>query len=131
MPAPSAGVAAYIAFHRSALCAAPLSFYGSAWVLESLGAEGAEEAAKRLCARSHIPGIDHAVRFLTGHGAADIGHMDELARQLACIGAPADCHAILCSAYVTAALYPQFFWPVPSEAPSLVELHQSGLSARA
>lgn len=110
LPPPSPAVVAYLAWHRGLIRAGkPLGFFGAAWVLEALGSGSAGAVVERLRARDDIPGIAGALRFLGGHGAADVGHLAELAERLACVVEPEDCRTILVSAHVTAALYPRFF----------------------
>jgi hypothetical protein len=118
LPAPSPAVTTYLRFHHRLIRAGePLGMFGASWLLESLGA-GAAAVVERLRARSDIPGIAGALRFLAGHGAADVGHLDELAERLACVEDPEHQRTIILSAQVTAALYPRFFRAARAEAPA-------------
>jgi hypothetical protein len=117
LPPPSPAVTTYLRFHHRLIAAGkPLGFFGAAWILESLGS-GAGAIVERLRARSDLPGIAGALRFLSGHGAADVHHLDELADRLAGVEDPGHRRTILVSAKVTAALYPRFFRAASGEVP--------------
>ncbi|MGK4008179.1 iron-containing redox enzyme family protein [Sorangium sp. So ce1036] len=98
---------AYIAWNRCcAETGTPEAFLGTAYVLEALSARRADRTATHLVARSGIPGIEGAVRFLRGHGGADAAHMHELLSELAAVSSVAQRDTIALSARVTRELYP-------------------------
>ncbi|MFO0757145.1 MAG: iron-containing redox enzyme family protein [Byssovorax sp.] len=106
--APTPAVQAYLAWNRFTIATgSPVAFFGTAYVLERLGATCAPRAVKNLLASGAVR--PEALRFLAGHGEADQGHIAELGDALAQVDDPADQEAILRSAEVTAALYPRFF----------------------
>lgn len=109
---PGAAAEAYIAWNRYCVEeGAPEAFLGTAFILEALSARYAGEAAERLAARSGIPGIEGAVRFLRGHADADGEHTAELAALLRAVGDAEARAAISLSARVTRALYPRLMAP--------------------
>ncbi|MDI1481721.1 iron-containing redox enzyme family protein [Polyangium sp. y55x31] len=103
---PCPAVAAYIAWNRFQVEAgSPLAFLGTAYVLEALSQARAGATVAHLVARRRIPGIERAVRFLSGHAEADEGHTEVLRGLFDRIESAEDRRAITLSAAVTAALY--------------------------
>jgi hypothetical protein len=109
-PAPRA-VEAYVTWSLTLADAGSPAFLGAAYTLEILSTHCAGVAARNLCARGTIAGIERAVTFLTGHGDADIDHVEHLHEALRRIDDGASCAAVLLSAAVMRTLYPQFFRP--------------------
>lgn len=106
--APSPAVLAYKAWNRFTIeTGLPVAYFGTAYVLEHLGAKAAPRAVENLLRSGAIP--EGALRFLRGHGEADQGHIAELGAALERVSDPTEKEAILLSAQVTAALYPRFF----------------------
>jgi pyrroloquinoline quinone (PQQ) biosynthesis protein C len=121
-------VEAYVGWNRfTAEEGSPLAFLGTAYVLEALAADHAGEAARNLQERSGIPGIQRAVTFLRGHGAADEGHVAELATLLGSLTVPEECEALLLSARTTRVLYPGLF-AEPVHSPE--RLHLQGTRSK-
>jgi pyrroloquinoline quinone (PQQ) biosynthesis protein C len=84
----------------------PVGILGAAYVLEAISAQHAHEVAKNLCQHSGISGVHKGVRFLTGHGDADVDHIAALGRVIESIAAvPAQRDAILMTARVTKSTY--------------------------
>lgn len=84
----------------------PLALLGAAYVLECLSATNAGIVAKNLVQKSGIAGIEHGVRFLTGHADADVDHVVELGRIIDTVASsPADQCDVLISANVTQSTY--------------------------
>jgi pyrroloquinoline quinone (PQQ) biosynthesis protein C len=94
--APNPAVAAYIAEARFvATSRHPVAIFGEAFVLEGLAQRLGLEGSHNLRTRSGIPGIEHAVSFMHGHGELDQGHTVELEEVLALITDPEDQRHIL------------------------------------
>ncbi|MDI3283786.1 iron-containing redox enzyme family protein [Polyangium sp. 15x6] len=109
-PSPCPAVDAYIAWNRFQVEAgSPLAFLGTAYVLEALSQARAGTTAAHLVARRRIPGIERAVRFLSGHADADEEHTEVLRGLFERIESAEDRRAVTLSAAVTAALYPGMF----------------------
>ena len=107
---PGLAVRAYIHTHRFEMATGSgAAFLGTAYVLEALSARRAPIAVQNLLAKSRIPGIEGAMRFLKGHGEADQDHIRELATKLRSFTDPEDTEAILRSAKNTARFFPEFF----------------------
>ena len=84
----------------------PVGILGAAYVLEAISAQHAHTVAKNLCQHSGIAGIDKGVRFLTGHGDADVDHIAALGKVIESIAAfQAQRDAILMTARVTRSTY--------------------------
>jgi pyrroloquinoline quinone (PQQ) biosynthesis protein C len=85
------------------------AFLGAAYMLERVSLCRAKMAADNLRAHARVPGIQHALSFLDGHGEADVEHVARLEATLRRIEEPADQAAIRLGGSVLTALYPQFF----------------------
>jgi hypothetical protein len=83
----------------------PKAVLGLAFTLEWLGSARAGRAAENLVRRAPFDGIEAAVRFLRGHGAADQEHIRAFVEPLSEITAPDEIEAILLSARLTSSLY--------------------------
>jgi pyrroloquinoline quinone (PQQ) biosynthesis protein C len=83
----------------------PTAVLGLAFTLEWFGCVRAGRAADNLVRRAPIQGIESAVRFLRGHGAADDEHIRAFAEPLSEITDPDEMEAILLSARLTSDLY--------------------------
>jgi len=84
----------------------PVGILGAAYLLEAVSAQYAGKAATNMVAHSAIAGIQDGVRFLRGHGDADIEHIAELGQVIEVIGAPpAFREEILTTARVTKSTY--------------------------
>lgn len=84
----------------------PVGILGAAYVLEAISARNAHTVATNLCQKSGIAGIEGGVRFLTGHGDADVDHIAGLGQVIETIAvSPAHRKAILMTARVTKATY--------------------------
>jgi L-ornithine Nalpha-acyltransferase len=83
----------------------PTAVLGLAFTLEWFGCARAGQAADNLVRRAPFEGIESAVRFLRGHGAADDEHIRAFADPLAEISDPDEMEAILLSARLTSDLY--------------------------
>lgn len=107
---PSLAVQAYIATHRfEAERGSGAAFLGTAYVLEAISARRAPAAVRSLLAKSRIPGIEGAVRFLKEHGEADQEHLAQLATILRAFSDPVEAESILRSARSTRRFFPEFF----------------------
>jgi pyrroloquinoline quinone (PQQ) biosynthesis protein C len=106
---PGVAVMAYVTFHRAMAEQGSPAFLGAAYALELISMHRAGVAAKNLCARSGIPNVESAVSFLSGHGDADVAHVEVLHDVLRNIDDPRDQASILLAASVLRALYPLFF----------------------
>jgi hypothetical protein len=93
---------------------APIAVLGVAFVLEWFGSRRAGRAADALVARGAIANITSAVRFLRGHGEADVSHVRALQTLIVAIEEPREAHAVLASASLTATLYLGLFDAVAS-----------------
>ncbi|WP_160174507.1 iron-containing redox enzyme family protein [Archangium violaceum] len=114
---PCGAVRAYIATNRfHAEEGSPYAILGTAFILEFLSEQRASKAALNLIARSKIPGIAHAVSFVSQHGQLDGGHVDDALRLLRVITCPREQGAILSMAKFTASLIPSFFPKLPRKA---------------
>ena len=84
----------------------PIGLLGAAYVLEAVSATHAGMVAKNLIERSGIRGIQHGVRFLAGHGDADIDHVASLGQAIdALASSPADQNDIVTTAKITQSTY--------------------------
>lgn len=108
MAAVSPAVAAYTAFWRYLVSAAPIGVFGLAWSLEFLGHARARRAADNLVAHSAIPNVASAVRFLRGH-EADTAHVAALAEIFDEITEPHEMSVIELAAKLVGTLYVSFF----------------------
>lgn len=98
-------VKAYAAWWRHCAERAPTALLGLAFILELFGSARAGRAADNLVRRGAIDGIESAVRFLRGHGAADEGHLQAFSEPFAEITSAHEMDAIVLSARLTANLY--------------------------
>ncbi len=97
----------------------PVGILGAAYVLEAISAQHANKVAKNLCERSGISGIAHGVRFLAGHGDADIGHIAELGQVIKTIASvPKNREAILMTARVTSSTYLGLYAELAKQSPT-------------
>jgi len=85
----------------------PVGFFGIAFVLEYLAPARGHRIARNLRARSTIPGITSAIRFIAGHAEADTGHVKAIVEAIRIVERQSDIDAILHSARVTSETYPQ------------------------
>ncbi len=83
----------------------PLAFMGSAYVLEGLATQRAGVIADALKRAGRIEHIEKAVRFLELHAVADIGHVDDMDRDLESLTDPAEKDAIVMTAAATRGAY--------------------------
>jgi len=103
---PCAAVRVYLSWNRwVAGSGPPVALLGTAYVLESTSAAFADLIAGGLVERSSIPGVETAVRFLRGHGAADPGHERELAALLDRVALEEEREMVVLSARVTVRAY--------------------------
>jgi pyrroloquinoline quinone (PQQ) biosynthesis protein C len=103
---PSPAVAAYNAWTMyTASSRFPVAFLGVAYVLENLAVERAAVGADAMRKTGSIANIAAAVKFLAGHGEADVGHVAELENVLRHVTDPADLDAILGSAVAARLMY--------------------------
>jgi hypothetical protein len=107
-PAPKA-VEAYVAWSSTFADAGSPAFLGAAYTLEFISMRCAMRACRNLRARKAITNVEHALRFLEGHGVADHGHIAELEAALDSVEDASDQREIAFSASVMRALYPSFF----------------------
>lgn len=98
-------VQTYGAWLRHCAEATPTAILGLAFTLEWFGSARAGRAAANLVRRSSITGIESAVSFLAGHGAADDGHLRAFAQPFADITDPHEIDSIVLSARLAANLY--------------------------
>ncbi len=73
----SPGVQAYNASSRKWAEQNPIAIVGLAYTLEKMSMSLGSVAANNLREKSGIPNIENALRFLDGHGKADIKHDDQ------------------------------------------------------
>jgi hypothetical protein len=109
-------VTAYVDWGFALAAEGSPAFLGAAYALEFISMSRAQAAADNLRARAAIPEIEHAVAFLTGHGAADIEHVALLEEALGRIDDPVDVAELRLSAAVLRTLYPRFFGGARSAA---------------
>ena len=108
--APAAkAIEAYVAWSSTFAEAGSPAFLGAAYTLEFISMRCATTACRNLRARKAIPNVEHALRFLEGHGVADHGHIAELEAVLDAVPDATDQAEIAFSASVMRALYPSFF----------------------
>jgi pyrroloquinoline quinone (PQQ) biosynthesis protein C len=107
-PAPKA-IEAYVAWSLTFAEAGSPAFLGAAYTLEFVSMRCAATACQNLRTRNAIPNVEHALRFLEGHGAADHAHIAELEVVLDTVHDATDQAEIGFSASVMRALYPSFF----------------------
>lgn len=120
---PCPAVAAYVAWNRyTTLCGEPLSFLGTAYVLEYLAVQRASSTVERLLAAKKIPNIYKAVAFLRGHGSADEGHVAALASALQSLPDGIEVPTLVLSARITRALYTGLFSEAGAEPAARVLL---------
>jgi pyrroloquinoline quinone (PQQ) biosynthesis protein C len=118
LPRPKA-IGAYIQWGFAMAEGGSPAYLGAAYALEFVSMHRAKMAADNLRARGTIAKIDRAVAFLVGHGEADVDHVARLGSVLERITDADDCDAVVLSAAVVRALYPQFFPVRPAIAPSM------------
>lgn len=104
---PSGPVRAFVAWNSFVVeQGLPVGILGAAYLLEAVSARHAGEAATNMTAFSRIAGIAHGVRFLRGHGDADVGHIAALGQVIEAIASPpAFREEILTTARVTKSTY--------------------------
>lgn len=116
---PVPAVQAFVAWNGFVVeSGSPIGLLGAAYVLEKVSASHASEAAKNLVANSGISGIAQGVRFLNGHGDADIDHIAALGQFIESLVAtsPAYDDAIVATACVAQATYAGMYAALALEA---------------
>ena len=83
----------------------PLAFMGSAYLLEGLATHRAGVIAEALRKAGKIERINKAVRFLELHAVADIGHVDDMDRDLESLEDEVEKDAIVMTAAATRGAY--------------------------
>lgn len=83
----------------------PLAFMGSAYVLEGLATQRAGVIAEALKKAGKIERIEKAVSFLELHAVADIGHVDDMDRDLDSLTDEVEKDAIVMTAAATRGAY--------------------------
>ncbi len=92
----------------------PLGFFGMVHVLEGTSVRGATRAAEALRERLGLP--LSALRYLSSHGALDVGHSETFGRLMDRIDDPREQRSILHAARVFFRLYGDVFRALPVQA---------------
>lgn len=92
----------------------PVGFFGMVLVLEGTSIRLATDAAGAIRNALGLP--ENAFRYLTSHGALDVGHMDFYERLVNRLEEPGDQHAVIHTARMMYRLYGDIFRSLPLES---------------